>query len=52
MSYDEARNQMGSLRLELAMNSLMINMFDDKNSEIEDCFALMYTSYAKANGKS
>ena len=48
MTYDEAKSQMGSVRLSLAMNELMINMMDDKNSNIEDCFAIMYTSYAKA----
>ena len=48
MTYEEAKSGMGSLRLSLAMNELMLNMMDDKNSEIEDCFAIMYTSYAKS----
>ena len=48
MTYEEAKSGMGSLRLSLAMNELMLNMMNDKDSEIEDCFAIMYTSYAKS----
>ncbi len=47
ISYENLSKELGALRKQMAVNNLLVDMLNEKDSEMEDSFAAMYKVYSK-----